>query len=218
MPGVSLLTGDGAGHFTPRALPVPYRPVVGFTTGDVNGDGELDVVALSGPSLVIVPGVGSGERRGPQNYEWADGLAGQGHKIGGVAVGDVDGDGRQDVAAVSGFWGDVASVCVFRNTGVGATSSYSQFWPDPGSVVNAMKVYDMDGDGRPDVVMPALGGLAVNYGAGDGTLAQRITLDAAAYDGWRRSSTPATRSTWRTRRWATWASRSAAAGAASSPW
>jgi hypothetical protein len=183
MPGVSVLAGDGAGHFTPRSQPIPFRPVVGFATRDVTGDGALDVVSLSGASLLVVPGVGSGEFRGPQSYEWANGMAGQGHKLGGVAVGDIDGDERPDIAAVSGFYGDVPSVCVFRNSGLGATSAYSQLWQDPGSVITAMKVDDLDGDQRLDVVMPALGALVVNYGAGDGTVAQRETaVDDAAYD------------------------------------
>jgi hypothetical protein len=183
MTGVSVLAGDGAGRFTPRSQPIPYRPVVGFTTGDVTGDGALDVVSLSGSSLVVVPGVGSGEFRGPQSYVWDIGMGGRTHWIGGVAVGDVDGDTRLDVAAVTGLDDEVSSVCVFRNAGVGPTSGYSEFWQQPGSVVTAMKAYDLDGDQHLDVLMPALGALVVNYGAGDGTVAKRVTaVEEGAYD------------------------------------
>ncbi len=182
-PGAWVLRGAGGGRLVPGAQPLPFSPTNAAALGDVTGDGALDVVAMGGRSLVVVPGVGSGEFRSPQRYEWALGLAGQGAALGGVAVGDLNGDRRRDVVAVSAYYGDYPSVDVFLNEGLGPTLAISPFWPEPVPIVSQLTAADMDGDQKLDLVV-AVDGAVVNYGAGDGTVAERLAAAPAdaAYD------------------------------------
>ena len=172
-PGAWVLRGVGGGRLVPGAQPLPFSPTNAAALGDVTGDGALDVVAMGGRSLVVVPGVGSGEFRSPQRYEWALGLAGQGAALGGVAVGDLNGDRRRDVVAVSAYYGDYPSVDVFLNEGLGPTLAISPFWPEPVPIVSQLTAADMDGDQKLDLAV-AVDGAVVSYGAGDGTVAERL--------------------------------------------
>src|SRR6202042_2825979 len=71
-----------------------------------------------------------------------------------VAVGDLDGDGKPDLAVSNS--GD-GSVSVYRNTcvgGINALSFDAQSVYSTGGAgsANQLAVVDMDGDGRPDIV------------------------------------------------------------------
>jgi hypothetical protein len=66
-----------------------------------------------------------------------------------VAVGDLDGDGRLDLAVAC-----MGSVSVLRNTSVGGSISFAatQYF-SAGTAFNSIAVGDLDGDGRPDLAV-----------------------------------------------------------------
>lgn len=76
-----------------------------------------------------------------------------------VAIGDIDGDGKPDLAvANSGFF----TVSVFRDTSSGATLAYApkvDFTAMNGPV--NIVIGDIDGDGKPDLVFAGSGGVSV---------------------------------------------------------
>jgi hypothetical protein len=175
--GILLGNGDGT-----------FKPVASFTTsasgnsavflGDFNGDNKLDaavVTADCGTSscdtvVSVLPGNGDGTFQAPagsQSFSQLDPQA--------VALGDVNGDGRLDLAVVEACSSpsctlEPETVNVLLGNGNGTfgniKSSLLLATPD----VTFIRFGDFDGDSKPDLV--TVGGDAsatVMLGAGDGT-------------------------------------------------
>ncbi|MFH0843364.1 MAG: FG-GAP-like repeat-containing protein [Bacteroidota bacterium] len=149
-----------------------FAPGVHFTTGsipnnlamgDIDGDGKLDLaVANSGSNSVSVfrntstPGSltsGSFAAR----IDFTTGVGPEG-----IVIGDIDGDGKPDLA-VANFHS--TSVSVFRNTCITGSISETSFAPSVnfhtgmGSNPCSVAIGDIDGDAKPD--------LAVTNGSGN---------------------------------------------------
>jgi len=151
--GLLILKGDGNGGFGPATSYVtPSGLRRNVAMADVNSDGRMDVLVLIGgtttPGTVTVYlGLAGG------------GLApGTGYSVGigplSVAAGDVDGDGLIDLA-VGNFGssttpGSVTVLLGLPGGGFGPKTAYEAI--DPRAVV----IGDMDGDGRPDLVLANL--------------------------------------------------------------
>lgn len=141
---LTVLFGDGRGDF--RGGPVPLRTTApGFVAvADVNGDGRPDLVAthLERSELTILTGDGKGGFK-----ETTGSPFDLGHAAWHLAVADVNGDGKADVAAAAGD-----GVRVMLGDGRGS------FQPAPDSPFATGKgawqlaVGDVNGDGKPDVV------------------------------------------------------------------
>jgi hypothetical protein len=114
---------------------------------DVTGDGHADVLALV-PSAAIVrvlPGLGDGTFGTPIDLATPPGARC-------MALGDVDGDGIQDLVTANGTSN---SISVFPGNGTGFLPRVDYAMA---SEARDVVIYDMDGDGIGDVV--ALGGSA----------------------------------------------------------
>ncbi|HEY3171105.1 MAG TPA: VCBS repeat-containing protein [Thermoanaerobaculia bacterium] len=126
-----------------------------FVIADVNGDGIPDVVApparLGGESILHV-WIGDGKGRFTR-WPLVFTERGQPKKVfsmayGGVAVGDIDGDGNMDVAAASHGGGLVALL----GNGKGSFEIVKTGLPDRAFSSQAIVLVDADGDGKLDIV------------------------------------------------------------------
>jgi hypothetical protein len=204
--GLHLLLGNGDGSFQAPAsiaLPGQFPPnytgstalpqqVGSVATGDLNEDGSLDL-AVTGSTLFSVP-AGCGYYGCYYNYYY-DGfvnvLLGNGsggfspataHHLGtyriayAVAIGDVNGDGDNDVIAAN--WGDL-SVLLGDGTGAVAGPVHS----GSGSTLSSVSLGDVDGDGLVDTVMRDFTGygLTVQKGNGDGTFTAQPSVNTGNY-------------------------------------
>lgn len=127
---------------------------------DLNRDGINDIVTANGLGLSIwlqtAPGVFSALPGGPLLN------SGPGATLS-VAVGDLDGDGDNDL---------IGGLDVFLQTGPGTFTRQSAQLPAPGSYVSTtIAMADVDGDGRLDALTPgytATSSVSVSFGTGTG--------------------------------------------------
>lgn len=145
------------------AQPV-IRPV-GVAIVDLNGDGNPDIVTADeqpdAGGVSVLLGGATGQFSTPTLYP-------SGGSSQGIATGDLNRDGKQDVVVVHADSSKV-SVLLGRGDGtLGAPVSYSV-----GKLPFGVTVADVDGDGVPDVVTGNTDSSDVSllYGVGDGTLA-----------------------------------------------
>jgi hypothetical protein len=141
---------------------VDYQTVSSHAAIDVDGDGILDIVL---------------HRRGnPGSLRYiqrrADGLLGAEWPFktldttdpdSDLAVGDLDSDGRPDLAFVSHTWTDTrqANLQVFLQPETGNFASQPKLAYPAGAVIDHARIGDVTGDGRPDLVVTASVGSAI---------------------------------------------------------
>jgi hypothetical protein len=147
---VSVLLNDGAGGLqTPVEYLARHAGYDDLEIGDVTGDSRADLVVMSGqglvPNLSVLPRLPAGGFGPAAEYS-----VGGNSSTGGIGVGDVTGDGLNDVVASYGGNRPYSNVAVFAQTASGtltAPTSYASYdIPEP------VDVADMDLDGRADVV------------------------------------------------------------------
>jgi uncharacterized protein (TIGR03437 family) len=132
----------------------------GITTGDLNGDGQPDLV-ISDPvagNLDVLLGTGRGQFGNPTTYA-------AGSTPGALALADLRGDGVLDAIV-----GTASGLGVLLGTGGGAFGM-AQFYT-AGDTFGSVAIADFNGDGKPDVaaVDATSGDVSVFLGNGDGTL------------------------------------------------
>lgn len=150
---------DGAPSptFTAQVVDGSYPGVSGVAVADLDGDGDLDLVATTGAIASRITcylnGGGSTPSWTPVNLEtnWSEGWE--------IATGDVDGDGHVDVVGTNLGQNDVVW---WRNDG-GTPPAWTRNTVDGAlSGAHSARVGDIDGDGRADIL-------------GTGTLANQVS-------------------------------------------
>ncbi len=147
---------DGLGGFGPQRLIADDAESARFVrAADFDGDGDLDVLALSADEVPMVW------------YENSDGLGTFAspreiaREIGGTksaAIADLDGDGDLDVMAWAGYYGysPIALVWLENEDGQGTFGARHEVnrspYPRWRYWAKALDVADLDGDGDPDAV------------------------------------------------------------------
>ncbi len=163
---VSVFLGNGDGSFQP-AVSFATRSGGQLVTGDLNGDGKLDLVMVNGLAIGVLLGNGDGTFGAELDSQ----SGGRGPVA--VALGDFNGDGRLDLAV-----GNIDSndVSILLGNGDGSFQSavtYASGGIEPSAVV----VGDFNGDGNPDLAVlnafsksdTSTGSVRVFAGKGDGT-------------------------------------------------
>ncbi len=167
-----IFLGNGAGGFTAGGIFVAPNSNI-FSPGpnsivaaDVNGDGKLDLVgATIDNGVFIFLGNGDGTFHAPANYDYARTFG----CCTGVAVGDLNGDGKLDLALPVN---DGISVLLNNGNGTfGAATYYASGLA--GSAPGAgIAIGDLNGDKKADVVVTNENfGVIVYLNQGSGTFA-----------------------------------------------
>ena len=158
--GVIVLLGDGKGAFTAVSDGFTYPARFSsraVTVIDWNGDGRLDVAALSDgprPLYSVQMGVTVFENLGaawkPTRATTSDSIHGDS-----IAAGDIDGDGLADLVTATANAGDHR---VLRLGSDGALARREIETVLPISVVGAVDMADFDGNGLDEIVIGFSGG------------------------------------------------------------
>jgi hypothetical protein len=195
---VSVLLGNGDGTFQSA---VSYAPggqsPSSVVLGDVNGDGKLDVVAssycasnsnCSNGIVSVLLGNGDGTFQPAVSYNSG------GQSASSVAVADINGDGKIDIFVANqsdsdGNWQDGSVVGVLLGNGDGTFQPSVTYVSGEFSAASVIAA-DVDGDGRPDVVLAngcvdnyscATGAASILLGNGDGTLRGAVNYGSGAW-------------------------------------
>jgi hypothetical protein len=169
---VSVLIGHGDMSFDPAVQYDTFGNSVGAVAlGDLNGDKNLDIVAVETWSFVVLLGDGTGAFGAPRHF----GNFAQSQYIKSFALADFDADGKLDFAVpMSGSVRSTNVLSLYLGNGDGTfkpQGTYDTGWGLPSSAV----ARDFDGDGKLDIaeanVRSSLseGYVAILLGNGDGT-------------------------------------------------
>jgi predicted NUDIX family NTP pyrophosphohydrolase len=140
---VSALLNRGGGRFQAK-LDYPTRAEPNsIAVGDLNGDGKPDLAVASG-------GGGRGSTASVLLNKDDGGFAArQDYPTGGagsIAIGDLNGDGKLDLATANL---DAGTVSVLLNNGSGSFQAKRDY--SVGGVLNSLAIGDLTGDGKPDL-------------------------------------------------------------------
>jgi len=155
-----------------------------FVAADVNGDGKLDLVAMTPYNGVFVfLGKGDGTFQTPVAY--ATGCTGGTGSCGALAVGDLNGDGKPDLALEANVTTG-GGMSILLNNGNGTFGTATYYPVGIGGVVAAggIAIGDVNGDKKPDVVVTASNiGVIVYLNQGAGTFAVKGTVGSIPIGG-----------------------------------
>ena len=153
----------------------------GIAVGDFNRDGTQDLAVANlgaypqrATTVAVLLGQGDGTFRAPQTFE-------AGHALTGVAIGDFNRDGLQDLTLSSG---DDATVSVLLGNGNGTFQPVRSF--GAGSSPKSVAVGDFNADQMPDLVVTDhfSDAVSVLLGNGDGTFLGRQWVDTGRNPAW----------------------------------
>lgn len=201
---VSVLMGNGDGTFQPAVTyGVGPNGIDSVAVADVNGDGRPDILAAIGcvglpcseGGLSVLLGNGDGTFQAPMMYNSG------GYNASSIAVGDLNGDGALDVV-VANECQDYYHNCnppgeaaVFLGNGDG-TFQAPVLYNTSGAYANSVTIRDLNGDGKPDLVVgnncqdydkrgncrsTSTGSVSVLLGNGNGTFQPAVNYESGGY-------------------------------------
>jgi hypothetical protein len=166
-PNAFVFLGDGTGRLNlSSTVNVGALAMGGMALGDVNGDGNPDLVITNSPdgqatSTTVL--LGNGDGTFTQGSTLTDG------GFGIPVLADFNGDGNLDIAAPLTFFASDLLVWLGNGNGTfGAATHYST-----NSTIHAVSAADLNGDGKLDLITD---GVDVLLGNGDGTFTQGASV------------------------------------------
>jgi hypothetical protein len=150
---LSILLGVGNGSFLPQIqMAIGYNPKA-VAAADLNGDGRQDVIVLvlGDPAQNIPSGVETFRGNGNGTLTAQPGFT-VGLRPRDIFVGDLTGDGRPDIAAITGGTYPALPATVELLRGNGTFSPVPPVVVGQGSVFQALLAGDVDRDGDIDLV------------------------------------------------------------------
>ena len=171
---VEAFLNEGNGIFS---APIGYDSGAPFGRSvalrDVNRDGKLDVLVGNDGGVGVLLGNGDGTFKPAVMYS----AGGQW-----IAVGDVNSDGKPDLLSVAPQSSGMVEVLLGNGDG---TFKPAITYPTGGEFANSVAVADVNGDGKPDLVVTNFSGIlpdqravGVLTGNGDGTFQPAVTFDS----------------------------------------
>jgi hypothetical protein len=188
---VGVLLGIGDGAFQP---PVTYSTgglyPNGLAVGDINGDGKPDVVVVNNGSSTVAVLLGNGDGTFQPAVTYPSG-GGAGSQSFGVALADINIDGKLDVIVGNSTGSATGNVAVLLGLGDGTFGPAVTY--NAGGSPYSPVVSDVNGDGKPDLIVPNYctvfngdlglcqsGSVGVLLGNGNGTFLPVVTYSTAA--------------------------------------
>ncbi|MFC0389310.1 FG-GAP repeat domain-containing protein, partial [Muricoccus vinaceus] len=156
----SVISGHLGGFTVQPAFPASADNIA---VADVDGDGNPDIVTSSryGGTITVLKGDGAGNFAAPQSFA-------AGEKSMGIALGDVNGDGKIDV--VVGGERLSGSISVLLGEGAGRFAAPQSITAIAGTYTNDVALADVTGDGKLDIITTgsnhSVGAVLVGDGAG----------------------------------------------------
>jgi len=164
---VTILLGDGMGNFTEaKGSPFPsgHKPN-DISVSDFNGDGKLDLAFANHEEkhLTVLLGDGSGAFSPAPRSPFAVEVRPHTH---GVSVGDLNGDGKADL--VTDSWGS-DQIAILFGEGAADFKQPAKFLTVGKHPYQRVRVADVNGDEKADIIVTNLDGDNVSIFLGDGT-------------------------------------------------
>lgn len=120
--------------------------VWGIAIADLNADSKPEIISSGTAALIVLKNITTSSTI---SFSAVVSFPAQGSGSGNVVVSDIDGDGKPDLAAQSGY----PSFTLLRNTGTGGNLSFNPKVDFTGGLEStSLSVADLDGDALPDIV------------------------------------------------------------------
>ncbi len=156
---VSIYLNKGNGTFASK---VDYPTGIGpdsVAIGDLNGDGNPDLaVANFGADTVsntVSVFINKGNGTFASKVDYHTGAFPQA-----IAIGDLNGDGKPDLAVANEYFNTISTVSVFLNKGNGIFAPKVDY--TTGVNPHAIAIGDLNGDGKPDLAVTNMGSNTVS--------------------------------------------------------
>ena len=173
--GIATLSAGSAPSFAaPRSYPTGSEPG-SVAIGDLNGDGKPELVTANGRyetnTVSVLANRGDGTFRAQRDY--ATGLGPNS-----VAIGDLNGDGKPELATANSR---ASSVSVLANRGDGTFQAKLDY--ATGSGPYSIAIGDLNGDGKPELATanPDANTVSVLANRGDGSFQAKLDYATGDY-------------------------------------
>jgi hypothetical protein len=185
LPLVAVFLGNGDGSFQPGRASPSGSGTYSLAAGDFNHDGKLDLAVdvpnpLGSSTVNVLLGKGNGTFGAPVPYAVGGGPVQ-------VVAADLNGDGKPDLAVVDQGSGGVGTylpsgVTVLLNQGNGSFAPGVFYEDQAQGAAMSGTVADINGDGKPDLVVGEFYGIAIFQANGDGTFAAPTHLPFPSFN------------------------------------